>query len=108
MRIVDLALADHDDDGPPAFGRARQNLARKRRHHRVNLDQIVAQHAADPLIAHVEPRGSAAASSFRLTLRTCSAVDTSKAKPSRCFLFCKGSRARSSPQIAAATVTIPP
>src|SRR3954467_11520144 len=38
-------------------------------------------------------RGTAAASSIRLTLRTSNAVATSNASPSRCFLFCEGSRA---------------
>src|SRR4051812_36087311 len=53
-------------------------------------------------------RGSAAASSIRLTSRTSKAVATSRASPSRCFLFCRGSRAARSAPIAAATVAIPP
>src|SRR4051812_14314858 len=53
-------------------------------------------------------RGRAAASSIRLTLRTSNAVATSNASPSRCFLFCDGSRAARSARTAAATVSIPP
>src|SRR3954452_24037679 len=53
-------------------------------------------------------RGSAAASSIRLTPRTSKAVATSRASPSRCFLFCRGSRAARSAPIAVATVAIPP
>src|SRR3954451_1386811 len=53
-------------------------------------------------------RGTAAASSIRLTLRTSNAVATSNASPSRCFLFCEGSRAARSARTAAATVSIPP
>src|SRR3954449_2614241 len=53
-------------------------------------------------------RGSAAASSIRLTSRTSKAVATSRASPSRCFLFCRGSRAARSAPIAVATVAIPP
>src|SRR4051812_30907398 len=53
-------------------------------------------------------RGTAAASSIRLTLRTSNAVATSNASPSRCFLFCDGSRAARSARTAAATVSIPP
>ena len=59
MRVVDLALVDHRDDGASARRRASQNLARERRHHVVDLDEIVAEHPADPLIAHVEPLGLA-------------------------------------------------
>src|SRR5215217_6327821 len=39
-------------------------------------------------------RGRAAASSIRLTSRTSKAVATRRAKPSRCFLFCRVSRAQ--------------
>src|SRR4051812_20534882 len=53
-------------------------------------------------------RGTAAASSMRLTLRTSNAVATSNASPSRCFLFCNGSRAARSARTAAATVSTPP
>src|SRR4051795_254395 len=53
-------------------------------------------------------RGKAAANSIRLTSRTSKAVATSRASPSRCFLFCRGSRAARSAPIAAATVAIPP
>src|SRR5215211_5378018 len=53
-------------------------------------------------------RGTAAASSMRLTLRTSNAVATSNASPSRCFLFCEGSRAARSARTAAATVSTPP
>src|SRR5215203_4799086 len=53
-------------------------------------------------------RGRAAASSIRLTLRTSNAVATSSASPSRCFLFCDGSRAARSARTAAATVSTPP
>src|SRR3954471_2776538 len=53
-------------------------------------------------------RGTAAASSIRLTLRTSNAVATSNASPSRCFLFCEGSRAARSARTAAATVSTPP
>src|SRR3954451_11517404 len=53
-------------------------------------------------------RGTAAASSMRLTLRTSNAVATSNASPSRCFLFCDGSRAARSARTAAATVSTPP
>src|SRR4051794_3236894 len=53
-------------------------------------------------------RGTAAASSIRLTLRTSNAVATSTASPSRCFLFCEGSRAARSDRTAAATVSTPP
>src|SRR5215204_3164935 len=53
-------------------------------------------------------RGRAAASSMRLTSRTSKAVAISKASPSRCFLFCPGSRAARSAPTAAATVSIPP
>src|SRR4051794_40239797 len=53
-------------------------------------------------------RGTAAASSLRLTLRTSNAVATSNASPSRCFLFCEGSRAARSARTAAATVSTPP
>ena len=53
-------------------------------------------------------RGRAAASSIRLTSRTSKAVATRRAKPSRCFLFCRGKRAAKSAPIAAATVSIPP
>src|SRR4051794_8321492 len=53
-------------------------------------------------------RGRAAASSIRLTSRTSKAVAISKASPSRCFLFCPGSRAARSAPTAAATVSIPP
>src|SRR5215207_586134 len=53
-------------------------------------------------------RGTAAASSMRLTLRTSNAVATSSASPSRCFLFCDGSRAARSARTAAATVSTPP
>src|SRR3954451_25383904 len=53
-------------------------------------------------------RGMGAASSIRLTLRTSNAVATSNASPSRCFLFCEGSRAARSARTAAATVSIPP
>src|SRR4051812_32228158 len=53
-------------------------------------------------------RGKAAASSIRLTSRTSKAVATSRASPSRCFLFCRGSRAARSAPIAVATVAIPP
>lgn len=59
MRVVDLALVNHHDDGSPAFGRARQNLAREGRHHLVDFDEVIAEHAADPLITHVEPLGLA-------------------------------------------------
>src|SRR3954452_6372213 len=53
-------------------------------------------------------RGRAAASSIRVTSRTSKAVATRRAKPSRCFLFCRGKRAAKSAPIAAATVSIPP
>src|SRR3954453_5084779 len=53
-------------------------------------------------------RGKAAANSIRLTSRTSKAVATSRASPSRCFLFCRGSRAARSAPIAVATVAIPP
>src|SRR5215210_4159059 len=53
-------------------------------------------------------RGTAAASSIKLTLRTSNAVATSNASPSRCFLFCVGSRAARSARTAAATVSTPP
>src|SRR3954471_1979858 len=53
-------------------------------------------------------RGRAAASSIRLTSRTSKAVAISKASPSRCFLFCPGSRAARPAPTAAATVSIPP
>src|SRR5215203_4879655 len=53
-------------------------------------------------------RGTAAASSIRLTLRTSNAVATSNASPSLCFLFCDGSRAARSARTAAATVSTPP
>src|SRR3954466_13008904 len=53
-------------------------------------------------------RGTAAASSIRLTLRTSNAVATSNASPSRCFLFCDGSRAARSARTAAATVSTKP
>src|SRR3954471_5556411 len=53
-------------------------------------------------------RGTAAASSIRLTLRTSNAVATSNASPSRCFLFCEGSRAARSARTAAATVSTLP
>src|SRR3982751_4005176 len=53
-------------------------------------------------------RGTAAASSIRWTLRTSNAVATSTASPSRCFLFCDGSRAARSARTAAATVSTPP
>src|SRR3954447_15240669 len=52
-------------------------------------------------------RGRAAASSIRLTSRTSKAVATRRAKPSRCFLFCRGKRAAKSAPIAAAIVSIP-
>src|SRR5215208_5638174 len=53
-------------------------------------------------------RGRAAANSIRLTLRTSNVVATSNASPSRCFLFCDGSRAARSARTAAATVSTPP
>src|SRR3954468_1905734 len=53
-------------------------------------------------------RGTAAASSIRLMLRTSNAVATSNASPSRCFLFCERSRAARSARTAAATVSTPP
>src|SRR4051794_11082588 len=53
-------------------------------------------------------RGTAAASSIRLTLRTSNAVATSNASPSRCFFFCEESGAERPPQTAAATVSTPP
>src|SRR4051812_45681849 len=53
-------------------------------------------------------RGKAATNSIRLTSRTSKAVATSRASPSRCFLFCRGSRAARSAPIAVATVAIPP
>src|SRR4051795_3110742 len=52
-------------------------------------------------------RGRAAASSIRLTSRTSKAVATRRAKPSRCFLFCRDSRAANAPPTAAAIVSIP-
>src|SRR3954465_5453842 len=53
-------------------------------------------------------RGRAAASSIRLTSPTSKGGAISKASPSRCFLFCPGSRAARSAPTAAATVSIPP
>src|SRR3954468_16661653 len=53
-------------------------------------------------------RGTAAGSPMRLTLRTSNADATSNASPSRCFLFCNGSRAARSARTAAATVSTPP
>src|SRR3954471_25022435 len=53
-------------------------------------------------------RGSEAAKSIRLALRTSSIVAVSSAKPSRCLLFWPGRRARMSDAIALATVAIPP
>src|SRR5690242_4141005 len=53
-------------------------------------------------------RGSEAAKSIRLALRTSSIVAVSSAKPSRCLLFWPGRRARKSDAIASATVAIPP
>ena len=55
MRVVGLVLVDHRDERAPARAGARQNLARKRRHRLVDFDQIIAENAADPSIAHVEP-----------------------------------------------------
>src|SRR3954468_22480056 len=53
-------------------------------------------------------RGSEAARSIRLALRTSSIVAVSSARPSRWLLCCRGSRRPMSSPIAAATVTIPP
>src|SRR3954466_4620264 len=53
-------------------------------------------------------RGTAAARSIRVTLRTSNPAATSNASPSRCLLFCDGSRAARSAGTAAATVSIPP
>src|SRR4051794_25759282 len=53
-------------------------------------------------------RGSEAARSVRLALRTSSIVAVSSARPSRWLLCCRGSRRPMSSPIAAATVTIPP
>src|SRR3954467_4075051 len=50
-------------------------------------------------------RGKAAANSIRLTSRTSEAVATSRASPSRCFLFRRGSRAARSAPIVVATIT---
>src|SRR3954470_10881617 len=53
-------------------------------------------------------RGSEAARSIRLALRTSSMVAVSSASPSRCFLFWTGRRARIASPIVLATVAIPP
>src|SRR3954447_4980065 len=53
-------------------------------------------------------RGSEAARSIRLALRTSSMVAVSSASPSRCFLFWPGRRARIASLIVLATVAIPP
>src|SRR3954453_5358857 len=53
-------------------------------------------------------RGSEAARSIRLALRTSSIVAVSSASPSRCFLFWPGRRARIASPIVLATVAIPP
>src|SRR3954463_11560104 len=53
-------------------------------------------------------RGSEAARSIRLALRTSSMVAVSSASPSRCFLFWPGRRARIASPIVLATVAIPP
>src|SRR3954451_1301932 len=53
-------------------------------------------------------RGSEAARSIRLALRTSSIVAVSSAKPSRRALCCRGRRPLMSSPIAAATVAIPP
>jgi hypothetical protein len=59
MSAVYLALVDHHHERAPASAGARQNLARVRGHHLVDIDQIVAENAADPLIPHVETFGRA-------------------------------------------------
>src|SRR4051794_21265274 len=53
-------------------------------------------------------RGSEAARSIRLALRTSSIVAVSSASPSRRFLFWPGRRARIASPIVPATVAIPP
>src|SRR6059058_3038400 len=53
-------------------------------------------------------RGSEAARSIRLALRTSSMVAVSSASPSRCFLFWPGRRARIASLIVLATVAITP
>src|SRR3954453_11187276 len=53
-------------------------------------------------------RGSEAARSIRLALRTSSIVAVSSAKPSRCALCCRGRHPLMFSPIAAATVAIPP
>src|SRR3954447_24557830 len=53
-------------------------------------------------------RGSEAARSIRVALRTSSMVAVSSASPSRCFLFWPGRRARIASPIVLATVAIPP
>src|SRR5215204_4981564 len=112
MSVVDLALVNDHHEGARAGAGARQNLARVRRHHGFDIDARVAEQPTDPLIAHVQPLGRARQGGWtcaiRLTLRTSNAVATSSASPSRCFLFCDGSRAARSARTAAATVSTPP
>src|SRR3954466_6195839 len=105
--------------GPPALAvslddRRHEFIPRRHAHppHRYLPDPIrvgsISDEATDQHSGTFLARQCAAANSIRLTSRTSKAVATSRASPSRCFLFCRGSRAARSAPIAAATVAIPP
>ena len=90
---------------------ARQNLAPKRRHRLVDFDQIIAENAADPSIAHVEPNSLARRGGRQVVevdAAHIGAVAASGARPSRCFLFSQGSRAKRSAPIVFARVSTHP
>jgi hypothetical protein len=87
-----------------------RSLARERRHHLVDTDQLIAEHAADPLIAHVEPLGLARQHRRQPVQIDAAHLESRRARqrqPLALLLFCEGSRTDSSLPIAAATCWTP-